>query len=197
MASTLGVYWQDEEVERMLEILYDIEAGPRVMPSTHLQTLPIFQEVSRMLSPIEDQHAENDPGEQQVSSGNGSPPQEELQEDVDSAPIIIASSADSTGAGAATSPTTPEVVEEPQYSPMRHETMEETTGPPPNPEPAMDPQSSPTPPEPVVEPHSCQGCQVLERRLSALEGAIDQRSADVPGRFSPDDWCPEQHGSEQ
>ncbi|KAL8199263.1 UNVERIFIED_CONTAM: hypothetical protein K2H54_038906 [Gekko kuhli] len=44
--STRGVLWLGEEVECMIQTLLDQEAGPRVMTSTHLETMGIFEEVA-------------------------------------------------------------------------------------------------------------------------------------------------------
>lgn len=44
-----GVLWLPEEVECLLWTLHDLEVGPRVMPSTHLETQPVFTEVAERL----------------------------------------------------------------------------------------------------------------------------------------------------
>ncbi|KAL8163490.1 UNVERIFIED_CONTAM: hypothetical protein K2H54_024088 [Gekko kuhli] len=48
-AARKGVYWLDEEVEMMLEALVDMEAGDRVMPSTHMETISLFDTVAEAL----------------------------------------------------------------------------------------------------------------------------------------------------
>lgn len=45
----LGIYWLDEEVEKMLQFLIEEEAGARVMTSTHLENISIFTQVSKRL----------------------------------------------------------------------------------------------------------------------------------------------------
>lgn len=38
-----GVYWEDKEVVLLLRSLVEMEAGPRVIPSMHLETISVFQ----------------------------------------------------------------------------------------------------------------------------------------------------------
>lgn len=40
-----GVYWVDAEVEFMLKILHQESVGRRVMTSTHMETLSVFEVV--------------------------------------------------------------------------------------------------------------------------------------------------------
>lgn len=50
MASpTKGMYWSNKEVRLMLRCLLDLEAGERVMRSTSLETLSVFQKVVEYL----------------------------------------------------------------------------------------------------------------------------------------------------
>ncbi|KAL8181325.1 UNVERIFIED_CONTAM: hypothetical protein K2H54_053894 [Gekko kuhli] len=46
---TKGVLWLPEEVECLLRILHRLEAGPRIMPSTHLETMEVFGEASAIM----------------------------------------------------------------------------------------------------------------------------------------------------
>ncbi|KAL8220852.1 UNVERIFIED_CONTAM: hypothetical protein K2H54_055629 [Gekko kuhli] len=46
---TKGVLWLPKEVECLLRILHHLEAGPRIMPSTHLETTGVFREVSKIM----------------------------------------------------------------------------------------------------------------------------------------------------
>ncbi|KAL8221101.1 UNVERIFIED_CONTAM: hypothetical protein K2H54_059272 [Gekko kuhli] len=46
---TKGVLWLPEKVEYLLRILYRLEAGPRIMPSTHLDTMGVFGEASEIM----------------------------------------------------------------------------------------------------------------------------------------------------
>ncbi|KAL8182186.1 UNVERIFIED_CONTAM: hypothetical protein K2H54_046964 [Gekko kuhli] len=48
-AARKGVYWLDEEVEMMMEALVDMEAGERVMPSTHMETISLFDQVAEAM----------------------------------------------------------------------------------------------------------------------------------------------------
>ncbi|KAL8187185.1 UNVERIFIED_CONTAM: hypothetical protein K2H54_036706 [Gekko kuhli] len=48
-AAKKGVYWLDEEIEMMLEALVEMEAGDRVMPSTHMETISLFDRVGEAL----------------------------------------------------------------------------------------------------------------------------------------------------
>ncbi|KAL8177417.1 UNVERIFIED_CONTAM: hypothetical protein K2H54_004281 [Gekko kuhli] len=47
---TKGMLWFLEEVEYLLRMLYQLEAGPKVMPSTHLETLEVFEEVAQCMA---------------------------------------------------------------------------------------------------------------------------------------------------
>ncbi|KAL8181802.1 UNVERIFIED_CONTAM: hypothetical protein K2H54_029909 [Gekko kuhli] len=44
-----GVLWLPEEVECLLCILHQLEASPQIMPSTHLETMGVFGEVSKIM----------------------------------------------------------------------------------------------------------------------------------------------------
>ncbi|KAL8203760.1 UNVERIFIED_CONTAM: hypothetical protein K2H54_060757 [Gekko kuhli] len=46
---TKGVLWLPEKVECLLRILHRLEAGPRIMPSTHLETMEVFGEASAIM----------------------------------------------------------------------------------------------------------------------------------------------------
>ncbi|KAL8213417.1 UNVERIFIED_CONTAM: hypothetical protein K2H54_064219 [Gekko kuhli] len=48
--NTLGVYWQDEEVDLLLEILLEIGAGAVVMPSGRLPNAELFSKAARRLT---------------------------------------------------------------------------------------------------------------------------------------------------
>ncbi|KAL8221124.1 UNVERIFIED_CONTAM: hypothetical protein K2H54_059663 [Gekko kuhli] len=47
--STKGVFWQEEELEVMYRFLHQHGYGERVMASTHMETLSIFEEVAQAL----------------------------------------------------------------------------------------------------------------------------------------------------
>ncbi|KAL8186162.1 UNVERIFIED_CONTAM: hypothetical protein K2H54_065596 [Gekko kuhli] len=48
-SSKKGVFWQEEELEVMYRFLHQHGYGERVMSSTHLETLSIFEEVAQAL----------------------------------------------------------------------------------------------------------------------------------------------------
>ncbi|KAL8178476.1 UNVERIFIED_CONTAM: hypothetical protein K2H54_048758 [Gekko kuhli] len=87
-AARKGVYWLDEEVEMMLEALVDMEAGDRVMPSTHMETISLFDQVAEAMrgggfrrsaveyisSPGETPHMEEEGERVEYISGPGEPP---------------------------------------------------------------------------------------------------------------------------
>lgn len=41
-----GIFWQDEE-ERLLEVLNEVDSGHRVMPSTHFLNITLFNKAAR------------------------------------------------------------------------------------------------------------------------------------------------------
>lgn len=58
----LGIYWQDDEVEKMLQFLIEKEAGLIVMMSTHLENLSIFKRVAERVEQEGFQRTQNNAG---------------------------------------------------------------------------------------------------------------------------------------